>query len=66
MDHYAAAKINEIEVYLSPWITLRNRMLSGTSYGKIHLKFKFILKYEEKIQYNVKVDKNQVTSPGAL
>ena len=66
MDHYAAAKINEIEVYLSPWITIRNIMLSGTSYGKIHLKFKFILKYEEKIQYNVKVDKNQVMSPGAI
>ena len=49
MDHYAAVKINEIEVYLSPWITIRNIMLSGTNYGKINLKFKIILKYEEKI-----------------
>ena len=49
MNHYAAVKISEIEIYLSPWITMRNIMLSGTSYGKIHLKFKFILKYEEKI-----------------
>lgn len=31
MDHYVAVKIDEIEVYLSTWISVRNIILSETT-----------------------------------